>query len=96
MPPYWRNERACDMTLLALRDVLRACNNQVAFRVKADIERQAGSGGSVANDPKRRLRNVCCPPLSENWQTSVERAKDDASNPERTLCRIPRSCSVPV
>jgi hypothetical protein len=59
MPPYWRNERACDMTLLALRDVLRACNNQVAFRVKADIERQAGSGGSVANDPKRRLRNVC-------------------------------------
>jgi hypothetical protein len=36
---------------LALRDILRVRNDEVAFGGEADINGRAGLGGSVANDP---------------------------------------------
>jgi hypothetical protein len=41
----------CVSPKVALRDILHARNNRVAFGVEADIDGRAGPAGSVANDP---------------------------------------------
>jgi hypothetical protein len=62
---------------LALRVFSRARNNKIAFRIKADIKRQAGSAGSVANRTLQiGAQLLAFAPFLKSTPISLKEAKD--------------------